>query len=87
MSPPTAPTEEIAKKRRASSMAPPTTPTTPPRANAPEKLLGMVAKLQQQIDALNRDKLRFESDVLKRMEEHKEFCCEVNQSLHRRILS
>ena len=83
MSPPTAPTEEAAKKRRASSMAPPTTPTTPPRANASEsnaKLLGMVAKLQQQIDALNRDKLRFESDVLKRMEEHKEFAAKSTRA-------
>ena len=67
LSPPTVPTEEAAKKRRASSLAPPTTPPSPPRANAPDKFLGMVSKLQQQFDDLNRDKLRFESYVLKRL--------------------
>ena len=67
MSPPIVTNEEAAKKRRASSLAPPTTPTTPRPGitEATAKMLGMISKLQQQIDALNRDKIRFELDILK----------------------
>ena len=44
-------------------------------------LLPTVAKLQQQVDALNRDKLRFEVDVLKRLEENKEFAAKSTKVL------
>ena len=78
LSPPTGHTEETAKKRRASSAAPPTTPTSPHRTS--EKLLGTVTKLQQQVDAILREKLRFETDVLKRMDEYKEFASKTTKA-------
>ena len=40
-----------------------------------------MSKLQQQVDALNRDKLRFEVDILKRLEENKEFAAKSTKAL------
>ena len=78
---------EIAKKRRAASHAP-TSPSGPPPATSRTEASGAarhetadntavlsatVLKLQQMVDDMGRDKIRFEADLLKRLDEYKDF--------------
>ena len=64
-------------KRRASSVA---TPASPPSPQQDSTLLTLISKMQQQIDALHRDKLRFEMDLLKRIEDNKEFSAKTTKA-------
>ena len=42
--------------------------------------MGTVTKLQQQVDTILREKIRFEADVLKRMDEYKEFASKTTKA-------
>ena len=84
---------EADKKRRATSAAPPSPPSAPKYrpggagaarpggADAASALAATVLQLQQQIEEMKRDKIRFETDILKRLNEHKDFTVKTTKAL------
>ena len=71
------PEEEPGPRRRAASHAEPRAGTAETTAN----LLGMVSKLQQQLTESAKRMILFEADILKRLDENKEFAAKSTRAL------
>ena len=74
-------------RRRSDSPQPDAMPRTLSPENVRDELLGIIAKMRAQLDAVTIDEMMFQTDVVKRLDESKTFVLSaaraaVDQSIH-----